>query len=388
MSEEEKPDASESEESASPENASSVDDGVAGGDGAKAAVGDDGEALLSDDEIGALLEGVSQDEVGSEPVGPCQVVDLADRGGSGFKMAGLDRINAKFALQLRNGLYTFLRHRVDVSYEGTSCPTFEEYLDSCGEPTSFNLVRLDPLPGQSIVALSADLLYRAVDTLFGGTGADARAESMVEFTATEIRVAQSLVDVAMHDLARAWKDVQPLKGSVLSQESNPRMVVITERSERVVVSAFKLALEGAGQGHFSLAMPLVTFEPVRDALVSDIQDGTDVNASPDWARDFRRELMAAQTNVVARLATVDTTVRKLGKLQVGDVLPINEPDQVDLLVEGALFLQGRYGEARGNVVARIDTVADRVLELNPSKPTRIGILDVDVAAEQSMTDGK
>lgn len=387
MSEEEKPGASENEESASPETDSSVEEGVAAGDGAQAAVGDDGEALLSDDEIGALLEEVSQDEVGSEPVGPCLVVDLADRGGSGFKMAGLDRINAKFSLQLRNGLYTFLRHRVDVSYEGTSCPTFEEYLDSCDEPTSFNLVRLDPLPGQSIVALSADLLYRVVDTLFGGTGADARAESMVEFTATEIRVAQSLVDVAIHDLARAWKDVQPLKGSVQSHESNPRMVVITERSERVVVSAFKLALEGAGQGHFSLAMPLVTFEPVRDALVSDIQDGADLNASPDWARDFRRELMAAQTNVVARLATVDTTVRKLGKLQVGDVLPINEPDQVDLLVEGALFLQGRYGETRGNVAARIDTVADRVLELNPSKLTRIGILDVDVA-DQSMTDGK
>ena len=68
-------------------------------------------------------------------------------------------------------------------------------------------------------------------------------------------------------------------------------------------------------------------------------------------------------------------MRKLGNLQVGDVLPINEPDQVDLLVEGALFLQGRYGETRGNVAVRIETVSDRVLELNRSEPARLSLMD-------------
>ncbi|MEM9603862.1 MAG: FliM/FliN family flagellar motor switch protein [Pseudomonadota bacterium] len=392
MSEEENPDTPESDGAAAPEGAETdagAEDASVEGVGEEGGADDagEGEALLSNDEIDALLEDVDADDVDGGPLGPAKVIDLADRGGSAFKMAGLDRVNAKFALQLRQGFYTFLRHRVDVSFDETTCPTFDEFLAGCVEPTSFTVMRMDPLPGQGVVAVPADLLYRVVDTLFGGSGADARAESMVEFTPTEIRVAQSLVDVTLTEYARAWSEVLNIHGVIQGHESNPRMVVITERSERVVVSRFTVTLEGAGKGQFAVVMPLAMLEPVRDELASDIQEDTEFNSSPDWSKDFRRELMLAEASVIARLATVDTTVRKLGNLQVGDILPVNEPDQVDLLVEGALFLQGRYGETRGNVAVRIETVADRVLELNPSEPARLSLEDDRAARVEHPADG-
>ncbi len=376
MSDDEKPEGTDSEDALAAEG-DDVTAGEAAADDTDAADdtavdGDDG-ALLSNEEIDALLEDVDSDDVGDAPVGPARVVDLADRGGSAFKMAGLDRVNNKFILKLRQSLYAFLRHRVDITFDGSSCPTLDEYLRGCTEPTSFNAMRLDPLPGVGSVVVPSDLLFRVVDTLFGGSGAVARGESMVEFTPTELRVAHSLVDVTLSEYVRAWSEVLTINAAVHGQESNPKMVVICERTERVVVSKFTIALEGSGSGQFDILMPLAMLEPVRDALASDIQDDTDFDASPDWASDFQRELMGAETQIVARLGTVDTTVRKLGNLQVGDVLAINEPDHVDLLVEGALFLQGRYGETRGNVAVRIDTVADRVLELNPTEPTRLDL---------------
>jgi len=324
MSEDEQPDVPESED-ATPESdeAESVETEAASAEDGESAEGEDG-ALLSNDEIDALLEDVAEDDLGDEPIGPCRVIDLADRGGSAFKMAGLDRVSAKFALQLRHSLYAFLRHRVDVSFDGSSCPTLDEYLASCTEPTSFNTMRLDPLPGLGTVVLPADLLFRVVDTLFGGSGAHARAETMAEFTPTEVRVAQSLVETTLTEYVRAWSEVLPITAALQGHESNPNMVVITERSERVVVSQFTIALEGAGSGQFAVVMPLAMLEPVRDALATDIQEDADFNASPDWAKDFRRELMGAEARIIARLGTVDTTVRKLGNLQVGDVLAINE----------------------------------------------------------------
>jgi len=213
MSEDEQPDVPESED-ATPESdeAESVETEAASAEDGESAEGEDG-ALLSNDEIDALLEDVAEDDLGDEPIGPCRVIDLADRGGSAFKMAGLDRVSAKFALQLRHSLYAFLRHRVDVSFDGSSCPTLDEYLASCTEPTSFNTMRLDPLPGLGTVVLPADLLFRVVDTLFGGSGAHARAETMAEFTPTEVRVAQSLVETTLteyvrhggHHGAQAWQ---------------------------------------------------------------------------------------------------------------------------------------------------------------------------------------
>ncbi|MDH5649759.1 MAG: flagellar motor switch protein FliM, partial [Gammaproteobacteria bacterium] len=203
--------------------------------------------LLSQDEIDALLHGVDAGDVSTsdgDAGGPVQQYDFAsqDRIVRG-RMPTLEMINERFARHFRVSLFNLLRRTPEISVGGIQMLKFAEYVHSLFVPTSLNLSRIPPLRGSALVVFDPKLVFSVVENFFGGDGRfHAKIEGR-EFTQTEMRVINMMLESVYKDMAEAWSPVIAVNFQYVSTEVNPHFANIVSPTEVVVVSTFHIELE-------------------------------------------------------------------------------------------------------------------------------------------------
>jgi flagellar motor switch protein FliM len=310
--------------------------------------------LLSQEEIDALLHGVDDGEVAIEPQmeeGDVRSCDLTsqDRIVRG-RMPTLEMINERFARYTRVSLFNLMRRSADVAVSGIQIQRFGEYVHTLYVPTSLNMVKLRPLRGTGLIILDAKLVFKLVDNFFGGDGRHAKIEGR-EFTPTELRVVQMVLQQAFIDLKEAWKTIMPIEFEYVGSEVNPSMANIVSPSEVVVVSSFHIELGGGG-GDMHITLPYSMIEPIRETLDAGMQ--SDVDALDDrWEHALRDDVVGATVEVNTTVAEKVISLRDIIDLEAGDVIPIDVPEKLVLRANGVPILYARLGQSRGNLALQI-----------------------------------
>lgn len=321
--------------------------------------------ILSQDEIDALLDGVDSGDVETEaePVaGEVRAMDLASqerivRG----RLPTLEMINERFARHFRVSLFNMLRRSPELSVVGVESLKFSEYLHKLFVPTNLNLIRIRPLRGMALIVFEPRLVFTVVDNFFGGDGRFRAKIEGREFTPTEMRVIQLLLNATFADLKEAWAPVQKLDFEHVQSEVNPHLANIVSPTEPVVVSRFKVELDGGG-GDIHITMPYSMIEPLRDQLNAGVQSDRGEH-DERFARNLRMQLEAATVDLAGVLARPKISLQELLGLQPGDVIPIGLPRQTELEVEGIATYRGEFGVVDGNYAVRIN---DLLLRQKPS----------------------
>lgn len=313
--------------------------------------------LLSQDEIDALLHGVSGldfDSEGGEGIGAEAVrqYDFAseDRIFRG-RMPALDNVNERFAGQLRGSLVDLLGRSAEVSVGDVEMMKFAEYVHTLFIPSSLNTVAVRPLRGSALVVLDPALVSFAVDNYFGGEGRyPVRIEGR-EFTPAEQRVIRMLLARALGCLREAWAPVIGADFEPMNSEVNPECACIVSPSEVVVSSKFHVDLAGGG-GELHVTMPYTMLEPVRELLDA---GGPSERADTDarWLSALREEVKGAEVELSAVLSETELSLRDVLGMKPGDIIPIRMPEQVALQAEGVPLFRGRLGEANDHFAVEI-----------------------------------
>lgn len=316
--------------------------------------------LLSQEEIDALLHGVDDGDVDTEPdlaPGEARPYDLTsqDRIVRG-RMPTLEMINERFARYTRISLFNLLRRSADVAVGGIQIQKFGEYVHTLYVPTSLNMVKLRPLRGTGLIILDAKLVFKLVDNFFGGDGRHAKIEGR-EFTPTELRVVEMVLQQAFTDLKEAWKTIMPIEFEFVNSEVNPSMANIVSPSEVVVVSTFHVELDGGG-GDMHITLPYAMIEPIRETLDAGMQSDVD-DIDERWVRSLREDVIGATVAVNGTVAAADVTLRDILELQPGDVIPVELPEKLVLTANGVPVLYARLGQSRGNLALQILDKFDR-----------------------------
>jgi flagellar motor switch protein FliM len=145
--------------------------------------------------------------------------------------------------------------------------------------------------------------------------------------------------------------VCPLNVEYLNSEMNPQFANIVSPSEIVVITCFRIELEGGG-GELHVTLPYSMIEPIRDLLDSGIQsDRTDGQES--WSQTLREEIEEVAVDVVPLLGNASMTVGQLLELKPGDVIPCDFDGNITLVAEGVPFLRGAYGLSRGQQAMKV-----------------------------------
>ncbi len=324
--------------------------------------------LLSQDEIDALLHGVDDGDIDTEDDADEEGIrsyDLAsqDRIVRG-RMPTLEMINERFARYTRISLFNLLRRNADVSTGGVQIMKFGEYIHTLYVPTSLNIVKFRPLRGAGLFIFDAKLVFKLVDNFFGGDGRHAKIEGR-EFTPTENRVVQMVLEQVFTDMEEAWSAVFKLNFEYINSEVNPAMANIVSPSEVIVVSTFHIELDGGG-GDLHMAIPYSTVEPIRELLDAGVQSDVD-DVDERWVNTLKKDLLEAPVKLNATILENTISLRDVQGIKAGDVIPIELPDEVTVTASRVPMFTAKLGQRNGalalqlcNKIQRTNSIASVV----------------------------
>ncbi len=300
--------------------------------------------ILTQDEIDALLHGVDSGDVETErhaegDDGKVKSYNFSsqDRIVRG-RMPTLEMINERFARLFRISLFNMLRRSAEISIGGIQMLKFSEYIHSLFVPTSLNLMKVKPLRGTGLVVIDPKLVFILVDNYFGGDGRFHTKIEGREFTPTEMRVIEMMLNLTFKDFKEAWAPVMPVEFEYINSEVNPQFANIVSPTEVVVVTTFHIELDGGG-GDMHVTMPYSMVEPIREILDAGVQSDRE-DTDSRWATSLQEEITSI-------LAEVDLSLAEILKIKAGDIIPIDLPDAVSLCAEDIPVFKGYFGVHEG-----------------------------------------
>jgi flagellar motor switch protein FliM len=318
--------------------------------------------VLSQDEVDALLKGISggEIEVESDPGESAEGVHSFDfanqdriiRG----RMPTLEMVHDRFARAFRTSISTTLRKVVDVSVLGTEMTKFGDFVRSIPLPTSLHLFRMDPLRGHVLLVLEGRLVFGFVDSFFGGCGVSHVKLEGRDFTVIEQRLIKKVVDIARADYEEAWRAVLGLSIKHVRSEINPQFVNIVPPSDVVIRVGLELEFEEAS-GLMTFCLPYSTLEPIKDQLRAGFQSEA-IDSDGTWLDRFKRQMGEVGVDLRALLGHAEITGRELLNLKLGDVIVLREDTgtPTEIFVEDVLKYRGRVGVHRGSRAIQIESM--------------------------------
>ena len=314
--------------------------------------------ILSQDEVDALLKGVlgdTEEEAGGEEEAGVRSYDIGKqerivRG----RMPTLEIINERFARLLRIGLFNFMRRSAEISVSPVKVLKYSEFVRNLVVPTNLNLVRFKPLRGTALFIFDPNLVFLVVDNLFGGDGRFHMRVEGRDFTPTEQRVIQRMLEVALSEYKKSWDPIYNLDFEYIRSEMNPQFANVATPSEVVVVTTFNVEL-GEGGGDFHICTPYAMIEPIRDILTSSMQ-GERLEVDDRWLRLMGQQVQQAEVELVANLGSTAITLGDILNLKSGDILSLDVPDALLAQVDGIPLLECQYGVHNGQYALKVKRV--------------------------------
>lgn len=315
------------------------------------------DSFLSQEEVDALLEGVTGEsqtsaEEGVE-TGGVRDYNLSSqerivRG----RMPAMEIINERFTRNMRVGLFNLIRRSPEISVGPVKVQRYSAFLRELAVPTNFNIMAIRPLRGNGLIVCDPTFIFTVIDTLYGGSGKYQTRIEGRDFSATEQRVINRLVEVISQEYAKAWKGIYPLELVYQRSEMQPQFANIATPSEIVISTSFRLEIgEMVGAIHFCL--PYATLEPVREVLYSSTQ-GDSIEVDRRWVNVLTQEIQAAEVTLVAELATADATVAELMSMKKGDFIELDRETQIQATVDGVPIFLCHYGTHNSKYAIRIN----------------------------------
>jgi flagellar motor switch protein FliM len=316
------------------------------------------EQILSQDEVDALLQGIAGDgdldeHEEARPSAGVRSYDISSqekivRG----RMPNLEIINERFARNIRIGLFNLIHKSPEISIGGIKVQKYSAFLREIVVPTNFNIMSVRPLRGSGLIVCDPSLVFAVVDALFGGTGKFRTRIEGRDFSPTEQRIIQRLVEAVTIEYQRAWRGVYPLELAYQRSEMLPQFASVATPSEIVVSTSFAMEIgETSGSIHFCI--PYSTLEPIRDVLYSTVQgDGTE----PDrrWISLMKGQIQQAEVELVVELAHAPATVEQLLAFKPGDFIELDLQRGIQAKVAGVPVFDCHYGTSNGKYALKVD----------------------------------
>jgi flagellar motor switch protein FliM len=314
------------------------------------------EKILSQDEVDALLRGVSDGGIETEPEGQPAEDDQEgpvpyDLGNQEWVVRGrmptLDVIHQQFSRLFRVALSDILRKAVEVTVTNQSVMKFGEFTKRLPVPAYLQIISMEPLRGSAMIATDAATVYLLVDHFFGGAGQTHVKPEGQDFTIIEQRVMRKVMLMGLANLQKAWDPVQKLTINAVRAEMNPQLASIVLPADIVIVITLGIEL-GNSVGDLHLCLPYAMLEPIRERLQVSFQSDfyeTDLG----WLKRFSARLKEAPVSMSVCLGETELSVEELMRFSPGDVIVLNQctAQPLTATVEGVPKFLGFPGTTKG-----------------------------------------
>lgn len=261
------------------------------------------------------------------------------------RMQTLRELHTKLASDFAAAATTLLRMKVDVKLRSVEQMSYAELLSGRPAPQCLNVLTVEPLEGNWLLALPPPLTSAVVDRMLGGDGDPG---PLVHRRPTEIesRLVSRFTAAFLGQLERAWQATVPLRLTVQRVEADPLMVQPTPPAEPVIAIALEMVL-GTCRATLGLGIPLAWITQLEDVPEHAPRQGSAPTAATRSAVSHHLEVAAVE--LVVTLARSKIRTQDLLDLAVGDVITTEQEvtAPLELAVQGVPKFAVRPGAYLG-----------------------------------------
>lgn len=253
----------------------------------------------------------------------------------------LDKIYDRAVRYFNIDVYQLMAKELDVEQEALQFIKHHDYLTTLPNPTYMVVHHFKPLKGKAILCFDKVFIYDLVDYYFGGNSHFQSDKNRNDFTATEMRVMDIVIEKLQKNIEQAWAPILQLKVLKASDETNPQLLHIAEPNEVLLVSKFNVTF-GEEKGFFSFVIPYMMVEPIKQQLELGAARPDD-EIDPNWINSLKEELMDVGLPIGAHIARAESTLRRVLRWKEGDFIPLEKRDQLTLDIENIPCFEGEMG---------------------------------------------
>lgn len=287
--------------------------------------------VLSQNEIDSLLAALSTGEL--------DVDDMQDKGDKQVKnydfkrpakfskehLRTLEIIYEHYGRLLATNLPVYLRKNIQVSVASSETVTFSEFTNALSNPVILGIINFQPLGGNIILDLAANLGFAMIDRMLGGKGVP--LEKNRDFSEIEMTIIEKIMIVCLQVMREPWKNVLDINPLLERIETNPQFAQVIAPNEMIAIVTLNMKI-GDVEGFMNVCLPYFTLENVMDRLntkywFSTMKDNNDENYEMYIESLIKR--VDIPIKVVMGCSTV--SVNDFVNLQPGDIIRLDS--QVD-----------------------------------------------------------
>lgn len=318
----------------------------------------DGNAILSNDEVDALLSAIHEGDVvvGKDgdarerrirPYDFRQVSRL-----SRVDKQRLQYIHESAAVNIGAAMSMYLRGVIECRLIALEEIPYRNFSDSITSNVHVALINIKPMEGSGLVLLDMDLVLNIIDKSLGGPGMYSSTEGTL--TEVEATIINTIIrDVIIFEgLAVSWKENVELKWTIERTESDMRVVQIA-RDDDLMMSA-NFAIDGdLGFGRMVVCLPFASIEE----FITGYGDG-DADRDRDINEiNLKNGLYEIPVDMRALLGGTSITIADLLNLKLGDVIRLDNKakNPLTVTVEGRDRYLCRLGSAHKRKAVQVES---------------------------------
>ncbi len=335
-------------ENANEENAS--EDGP-GEDGVTDAPESPDEPVLSDEEKGALLEGIENGELEvHSSKGPvyAEVKDFVISPRAHIvtnSLPRLDLLNGQLAIILSKTVEKLLGMKVKVQAGNIELMDFGTLVENEPKALLINRFTAEPLEGPAMICFEGGVVTQLTECFYGGKVAKATPRGNNPFTAGEKRVVNKFSDSILESIEESWAVLSPVSPKATGLFLSTDLIDGIDASTDIVSSTFHMIIDEEDWA-FRVLWPESTIHPLLPAL-KDQKREADAAKDASWRSAISSGVTDSVIKISSQVGQTSMLLRVVAELSAGDIIDIENPRRTFIFAKDVPVLEGLFGVHNG-----------------------------------------
>ena len=318
--------------------------------------------VLSQNEIDSLLAALSTGELDVDEMqdkGDKQVKNYDFKRPAKFSkehLRTLEIIYEHYGRLLATSLPVYLRKNVQVNVASSETVTYSEFTNALSNPVILGIINFQPLGGNIILDLAANLGFAMIDRMLGGKGIP--LEKNREFSEIEMTIIEKLLIISIQLMREPWKNVLDINPVLERIETNPQFAQVIAPNEMIAIVTLNVKI-GDVEGFMNMCLPYFTLESIMDRLntkfwFSTMQD----NTGEDYELYIESLIKRVDVPVKVVMGQSAISVSDFIGLQLGDIIRLDTTvdSELDVYVGNIKKFKSVPGTEKDKYAARVTEV--------------------------------
>lgn len=310
-----------------------------------------GEAVLSDEEKGALLEGIQNGELEvHSSKGPvyAEVRDFVISPRAHIvsnSLPRLDLLNAQLGVMLSKAAEKLFGVKIHVHAGNIETMEFGSLLEDEPKALLINRFTLPPLEGPAMIGFEGSVVAQLTECFYGGkvTKTTPRGNSL--FTAGEKRVVNKFSEAVLEAVEECWASLLPLKPESTGLFLSSDLIDGIDMSTELISCTFNMVIDDEDWA-FRILWPESTIESLLPALRDQKRDA-DPAKDATWKTAISSGVTDSIITISSQIGQTSMALRDVAGLSAGDIIDIDNPRRTFVFAKDVPVLEGLFGVHNG-----------------------------------------